>query len=335
MARDAIFAGTVAGSITATSFTVNAGSGSPNWTASAFVYAHPGQRETYYAEFTSGALRGLYYKVTANGTNSLTLDTEGDSLLSHAFNGSAPVALLAGDGVKIRPYFRIRDVFENPAASGTPILEGRPTALNNVGDEVKFTSYTGVGINKAATLTVYYITNTNTWSSNAAQSGQPTTVADWVLRPNEAFMIKNRNAGSIELTNTGWVVMNKMISFIPGGSAVSGNDIYISINRPAPVKLNQSGLADQDPVKSFLKHSTGTLSPQRQDELITWPAGTGFNRAATLSYVYVGAPTNGWRQVGSSSTTIGEDILLQPGQAYILRKKANSVGKDWINDANY
>jgi len=278
----------------------------------------------------------LYYKVTANGTNTLTLDTEGDSLLLHALPGNAMAALAIGDGIKIRPYFRIRDVFENPAASGTPILEGRAVAaMTTVGDEIKFTSYTALGINKAAALNVFYVTGTSSWTASAAPPTQPATVADWVLRPNEAFVVRNRNAGSIELTNTGWVVMNKMISFVPGGDASNGNDIFISINRPAPVKLDDSGLAHPDSTQSFIKHSTSAIIiNQRQDELLTWTAGSGFSRAATARYVYVGG--QGWRDTNNvGNTTVGQTTFLQPGQAYIVRKKANSVGKDWVNDANY
>ena len=324
MARDAVFAGTVAGSITANSFTVNAGSGSPNWTASQFVYANPSQRETYYVEFTSGALRGLYYKVTANGTNSLTLDTEGDSLLLHALPGNATAALLAGDGVKLRPYWRIKDVFE---VAGAPVIEARPSPGLIPKDEILIPNYATVGTNKAPNTAIYYVTGQG-WRA----SGQGATdLADYQLRPNESLIVRRRNVANLDLTNTGWVLMNKGISFVAGGNGATGNDTYISINRPAPVKLDDSGLRIADQAKSLLIDSVNTLA--RQDELLAFSAGTGYNRAPNLIYFYLAG--QGWRQVGSGSTTIGQTVFLNPGQAYIIRKKAANSGRDWVNDANY
>lgn len=323
MARDAVFAGTVAGSITANSFTVNAGSGSPNWTASQFVYANPAQRETYYAEFTSGALRGLYYKVTANGTNSLTLDTEGDSLLTHALPGAPAAALLAGDGVKLRPYWRVKDVFE---VAGAPVIEAR-TVTFTAKDDIFIPNYTSVGVNKSASVTIYYHAG-NGWRA----VGQSTTdYADFLLKPNECIIVRRRNVANLDLTNTGWVLMNKGITFIPGGNGSVGNDTYISINRPAPVKLDDSGLRIADQSKSIIVDSISTFN--RQDELFAWDPGTGLNRAPTKTYFYLAG--QGWRQVGNASTTIGQTVLLNPGEAYVVRKKAANAGRDWVNDANY
>src|SRR5688572_32711567 len=58
MVRDAVFSGTVAAPIAANSFNVMAGQVAPGWTASQFKYVLPSQPQTYYAEFTSGALKG-------------------------------------------------------------------------------------------------------------------------------------------------------------------------------------------------------------------------------------------------------------------------------------
>lgn len=321
MARDAVFAGTVAGSITANSFTVNAGSGSPNWTASQFVYANPAQRETYYAEFTSGALRGLYYKVTANGTNSLTLDTEGDSLLLHALPGAPTAALLAGDGVKLRPYWRIKDVFE---VAGAPVIEARPNSFT-AKDDLLFFNYTTVGTNKPASTTIYYLTGQG-WRSSVAGD-----FADYLLKPNEAFIVRRRNAASLDLTNTGWVLMNRGIAFVNGGNGSVNNDTYISINRPAPVKLDDSGLRLADQTKSPIIDSPNSFTIN--DTLLSWNAGAGLNRPPSNTYYYLAG--QGWRQTGNGSTTIGQTVFLNPGQAYILRKKAANAGRDWVNDPNY
>jgi hypothetical protein len=159
MVRNSVFAGTVAGSITANSFNVNAGVTPPTWTANQWVYSAGIQPLTYYLEITSGALQGLYYKITANGTSSLTLDMEGDSLTSHPLAGNPTAALAAGDSIKIRPYWRIKDVLEN---GGSPVIAGWPDP-DTTADEVLIPNYESTAQNKAANLALHYDLSAPGW----------------------------------------------------------------------------------------------------------------------------------------------------------------------------
>jgi hypothetical protein len=38
----------------------------------------------------------------------------------------------------------------------------------------------------------------------------------------------------------------------------------------------------------------------------------------------------GWRELGSDSTTVGADMLLDPGKLYLLRKQPDSPSRDWV-----
>jgi uncharacterized protein (TIGR02597 family) len=320
MIRDAVGVGSVSGGITATGFTAVAGAVSPNWTPNQFAYVAGSQANTYYAEFTSGPLKGLFYKITANTADTLTLDTEGDSLLAHPPLG----ALTVGDSFKIRPYWRVRDVFQNGA---TPIIEAWPDP-DTVKDEILIPNYVATGLNKAPNLALHFDASVNGWR---AFGDDVTDRGDFILRPGEAFVVRRRNANAVDLTNLGGVLMNTSINFVPGGNATTGNDTYISINRPATVSLNQSGLRIANQANSLIKDSPDPDTIE--DQLLAFGPGTGFNRAPNSTYYYLAGA--GWRKFPDEVTDVGNTVFLEPGKAYIVRKRVNNPGRDWINDPNY
>lgn len=336
MVRDSVFSGAVGtGTISQNVFTAVSGSASPGWAASQYQYrdatqASP-QPQTYYVEFTSGALKGLYYKIDNNDASTLTLDTEGDFLnQSHSISGNSTGALAVGDTFKIRPYWRIKDVFES---NGTPLIEARPNIVLPK-DDIMIPNYTTVGINKASNLIIFYTTQTTAPANGPGwrAAGQGSTdYGDYILRPNEAVIVRRRNAASFSITNLGGVMTNKTVSFISGGNGAISNDTYLSINRPAPVSLDDSGLRIADQTNSPIKDSANGIV--RQDELYAFNAPSGYNQGAPNIYYYLAG--NGWRKVGSSATDIGSTVFLEPGKAYFIRKKAANGGADWANAANY
>lgn len=333
MVRDAVFAGTIdsgVGNITANSFRALAGTVSPAWSTAPkqFVYAAGSQPLTYYVEFTSGALKGLYYKIVDNTANTLTLDMEGDSLTLHPLPGAPTATLAAGDSFKIRPYWRIKDVFEN---NGTPIIDSRPD-FDTPRDDVLIPNYVTVGQNKGANVTYFHVNSVEdgvgwrTFTTGAADKG------DDILRPNEAFVLRRRNAQALSITNLGSVQMIRSIAFIPGGNGTSGNDTYISINRPSAVSLNLSGLRTADQATSLIKDSVDGDNPG--DRLLAFTPGTGFNRAPSRTYYFLAGVGGGWRLFPNDVTDVG-NTTLEPGTAYIVRKTSQNAGRDWINEPNY
>lgn len=323
MVRDAVFEGSVK-EVGSNAMTVLSGQVSPGWTAAQFQYRDAQQPKTYYVEFTSGALKGLYYKIDNNGADTLTLDTEGDALsAAHSLAGNPQGALAAGDTFQIRPFWRIKDLLEE---NGAPLIEARPSATV-VKDEVFIPNFSSVGINKAPSLTVYYLANQG-WRA----VGQGTTdFGNYILRPNEGFTVRRRNAAKVVLSNIGGVLMNKSISFISGGSSTSANDVYFSISRPMPVSLNQSGLYSADPATSVIASSPN--SKKLTDTVMEFSDAAGYNKSPIATYYYMAG--KGWMKVGSSATNIGDTVNLVPGKSYIIRKKAGNTGRDWVNVANY
>jgi uncharacterized protein (TIGR02597 family) len=324
MVRDAVFAGTVGGGITATSFNALAGQVSPAWTVSQFKYNAATQPQTYYVEITSGALKGLYYKIDDNGANSVILNTEGDSLLLHPLPGAPTAALAVGDSFTVRPYWRVKDVFQT---GSTPIIDGWPDA-DTVKDEILFPNNTAVAQNKAPNFNLHFDLALGGWRTFGDDS---TDYGNYILPPNDAFIIRRRNPAAVNITNLGGVLMNSSVSFVPGGDGSKGNDIYISIARPAAVTLDASGLRIADQTKSLIVDSPDpdTIT----DQLLAFGPGTGFNRAPNAIYYYLAGA--GWRQFPDENTNVGATVTLEPGKAYIVRKKSSNPGRDWINVANY
>jgi uncharacterized protein (TIGR02597 family) len=322
MARPHVFAGAVA-SVTSNTITI---ANTPAFTASQFVYNGTTQRERYYVEVVSGTYEGARYLITANDAATLTVDTEGDNLTSHPSFG----ALAANSLVRIFPYWRVKDVFEN---NGTPVIESR---VNSVlpKDDLLFPNYVTVNQNKAPNLAVYHLANTG-WRAVGQGS---TDYADHVIRPNEAVIVRRRNVADVNVVNLGQVQMIRSVSFIPGGNGTLKNDTYIGLNHPAPIALSAAGLHDPaNPTTSVIRASANTVV--RTDELLAFdPNATGTNRPPTTAYFYLAGtytpPATGWRKVGSGSTDVGSDIL-QPGRAYIVRKAKDSNGVDWAKEPNY
>lgn len=324
MVRDAVFAGTVGGNVGAAGFDALAGTNAPGWQVDQFKYTAGSQPLNYYVEFTSGALKGLYYRITTNTANAVTLDTEGDLALNapHAIAGNPAGSLTVGDSFKIRPYWRIKDVFE---VNGQPIIEGRNFPFESK-DSILIPNYVTVGINKAPNVILFYLNGTG-WQKDGELGPD---YGDFILRPNEVFIVRRMNANGISLTNLGSVLMNRSVSFVPGGGGGNQNDTYIALNRPSPVSLDDSGL--QDVLEPTLAHFSV------KDQLLVFSPGTGFNRAPSQFYYFLaGQPQGqGWRKSGDiDNTTIGQTVFLEPGKAYILRKGSTVAGKDWVNDPNY
>ena len=325
MERLPIFAGTVQ-SATAAALTVAAGHSqggapvSPAWDAGQFVFnAAAGQRQTFLVEFASGQLKGVCYRITGNGANTLTLDTEGDDLTAHPPLGG----VAASDSLRIRAYSRIRDVFE---VNGLPVIEARPNAFTPR-DDILIPSSLSVGMNKAPSLTIYYLEGQG-WRA----AGEGTTdFSDYPLNPNEGLILRRRNPANLSIMSVGAASVIRAVSFVPGGDGTSPNDTYISLLHPVPVTLDQSGLRSVDQTNSVIKDSTSDFA--RQDELLAFdPNATGFNVAPSITYYYRAG--QGWKQVGNN-LIVGSTVTLQPATAYIVRKKAQNPGVDWVKDPNF
>src|SRR6185436_11183298 len=96
-----------------------------------------------------------------------------------------------------------------------PIIEAWPDP-DTVKDELLIPNYNPntVAQNKAPNINIHFDASAPGWRFFA---DDVTDAGDFILRPNEAFIIRRRNAANVNLTNLGSVLMNRAISFVPGG----------------------------------------------------------------------------------------------------------------------
>ncbi len=286
------------------------------WQPNEFQYQTGVQRRTYYAQFTTGPLAGVFYRVTGNTAESLLLDTEGDSLSAH------PLGTIGfGDVVKVAAYASIASLFGTDEA--TLGLDPRPDP-STPADDLRFFDNYAVGTSKPATV-IYFLRGAG-WRREGDATGAD--VSDRILPPGSAFAVRRRNPADTVLVSAGAVPNHRFVVFIPGGSAASGNDVYASITFPEPVLLDDSGLLHlTDPARSVLK-----ASPTRTnvlDQLYVYTSQTvGYNPVPGTSYFHLSG--QGWRRYGSTVTNVGQTVVIPPGQAILIRKKSSSPSVDWI-----
>ncbi len=282
----------------------------------------PAANQSYYAEISTGNLKGLSYPVVNNGTATFTLDTGTDNLTQH------PLGTLAvGTTVRIRPAWNVAGIF---GASGaglalTPFSVLPSAMLANSGDSLLFFEPGTVGIQKVPSTQLVFV-QSDTWRSTADgsvdRSGEP-------LLPLEPVLARRHSSSAKEILVLGQAWQSPTLVTLAGGDGTKANDAFVALAKSEPVSLNDTGLVNADPALSAVKASpSGT---HREDVLLAMePTGKGFERSPEHTYYYLDG--EGWREVGSTSTTVGTDVQLDPAYVYVLRKRADSATRYWLQN---
>lgn len=107
-------------------------------------------------------------------------------------------------------------------------------------------------------------------------------------------------------------------------------DNVIAIPRPVDVSLNDLNLGG---TTAFVS-STGTLSPDRKDELLVFDNAQALrNKAPSATYFYY---NGAWRAQSDVTADAGTDIIPK-GAGFIIRKAQTVVGAThmWKNTPSY
>jgi uncharacterized protein (TIGR02597 family) len=279
---------------------------SQTWISNQFVYVSGSQSNTYYARFASGALDGSIFPVTANDTNSLTLDLNSGSLSG----------VVANDLIYLEPYWSLNSVF--PAGVG---VNASPT-IGNRNTEILMPDLTSAGINLSAAKIYFF--HANIWK----QVGQGSVDhGDDIIQPNTPFVVRHNVSTNTTLINAGnAIAANIALELNIPPDASSKQDNYIGLMRPVTLSLDDSELI-----------SSGAFTPSpvpgsRTDELLVFDnTSTAKNKSSSSVYYY----WNGaWRRVGAGGTVVGSDPVFTPGTGIILRKGTNAPAT-WTNTPSY
>ena len=293
--------------------------GSPGWTAGAYAGTH-------FVKFTSGALDGSFYAVTANTADTLTIDLNGDNV----------GAVVATDTLLLAQYWTLNTLFPpadattEPATTKIAIVASINTYTTGRRTELLLPDLVSSGTNLAPTQTFYIYSGVWRKQGDAVNDYGSTRI-----QPDSYFIVRHTSKVTASTTYLclGEVEMGNFAIPLSTQSTTGLNtrqDNFVAVPRPINVTLSQLGL-----VPGTFVASTSPYTPGRKDELLVFNnASQAFNKSASATYYYF---NNAWRKQGASFTLdFGTDVI--PAGAGFLVRKAPTVGgvtSFWVNPATY
>ena len=289
--------------------------GSGRWNAGQFRAKPGAPRASYVAEFVTGPLRGISYDVLDNNSDTLLLDMQGDDLTQHP-RGSVGF----GDVVRLRPLWTPAAVFGDAEAN----LQIAPKANASAsGDTVILPDNLNTGLNKPPAAQLSFIQNAGWRSAGGDQSANR---ADYPLVPGQPMNIRRMAPQDTAVITLGHVARGPQAVYVPDGG-LGGNDSLVALLHPEPVVLQDSALMETTPsVSGAFSSSSNAIF--RADELMSFEGGTGTNQTPERAFYYLAG--RGWREAGAPGMSAGQSLTLEPGRAYLIRKKPGSPGGDWM-----
>jgi len=197
----------------------------------------------------------MHCLITANGTNSLTVDLGGNSLTGITTGTN-------GDAIKVVPYWSLSTLFTNFATPSLP-------------DQTQVLTFNGVqGINTSAS-TVY------TYYAGYGWYNGGTPANDVYVSPGQSMVIRNVSGSAFNLIVSANVPMNKQYALLSTMAPNQPQDNPIGYLSPNPSLLGQVGLglADQDQLLVFDNTTSGFNKSATQ--VITYFLGYGWYDGGT------------------------------------------------------
>lgn len=254
---------------------------------------------------------GSYYTVTANGTNTLTVTLNGDSLSTVA----------AGTSVSLIPYWTLGTAFPVGDA-GKSYVASTGTGPRSYQTEIMLPDLITPGINLSASAA--YINYGSKWCLEGTDG---TTSSDDVLIPPTGNLTVRNGATATTFVPTGGVYMNRVTAVLDT-QVTSAQDNAVSLPRPMDVSLNDLGLVTKTSTSDIgngFVISNGISPRSIKDTLLLYDnVLSGVNKASPASYFYY---NGGWRLEGSDGTVdYGDTVKIPGGSGFIIRKVSTSTG---------
>jgi len=295
-------------------------SAAANLTASQFAPAVDGQ-PTNYLQFTTGNRQGMFYTITSNDGTTITLDPNGDVGLSGNVS--------SGDTFQVIPYWTLNTLFPNgQGVNGSPGTS--PSSRNSV---ILFPDNVTPGINLSAASSYYYFNGTTNGGVGWRKVGGSvqTITNDFVLYPDNCYIVRNSIPGDTQSVLVGAVPMTTFATPLSTRGNNTSQDIFIGFAIPSTTTLAGSNLVGSG---AFVG-SPSTSPSLRNDQLLVFDNTTPtINRSAFATYYYYNGTNNGgpgWRQVSGNVSVIHDsDPIFQPGNGFIIRKKATPTPQPLI-----
>jgi uncharacterized protein (TIGR02597 family) len=291
LTNPAAWVGTVA-SVSGSDITV---SGTPGWGTNAFASG-----TYYYVRMLSGAQKGHFFSITANGSGDVTIDNAGLNLS----------VINPGDTMEIVQYWTLGTLY--PASQAGVSFTASPTVFS-IKTQMLFFDATSTGINRSASA-IYFFLNGHWRKVGDVSNSYDNTI----IFPDTYFVQRNSTSATV-LTCVGRVQPGFLGTILTATSSVQ-NDNFVALAYPVNVTLSSSGLASSG--------FTATTSVFHINDEILWfdPSSTGINHSANAIYFYY---NNAWRKVGDVANDYGATVL-PAGSGFIIRKAANGATSAWV-----
>lgn len=279
--------------------------GTPGWTSNQFVYAAGTQPNTYYLSVAgTGSKSGMFYTITGNDTNGVTVDPAGDNLST----------LAAGTEVRIIPYWTFGTLFPNGAGVTASATHGsRPT-------EILVSTGTQTGVNTSFEYTYYYFSGSNPGWRRVGGGGN-TVRNDDILVPDTYFIYRQNGSQQNLVTVTGSVQMKSFSTPIGTLASNTAQDNFVAFPIASSLTLAETKLYESGAFAGSSSHGT------RADELLVYDySASGYNKSPIYTYYYFTGANPGWRRVGGGGDTVrNNEVVFQPGRGFIVRKSASQT----------
>ncbi len=261
-------------------------------------------------------LDGSFYTIASNGSNSVTLDLNGDSISS----------VTPGSTVSIYPYWTLATVF--PASeSGTLFIASSSPLVRQT--QILVPDYSGTGDNLGTGATYFFYNNQWCLVGDSVSNSHN----DDILIPDGYITIRNpATASTTTLTTMGSVLTGNFM--IPLATLTTGpQDNAVAICRPVDTTLNDLGLISSGAFTA----STSALVRQDQIFLVSNTEAGLFKAATATYYYYAGTSGTGWRLVGDSISNDHGNDVIPAGTGFTIRKVATNNGATafWQNPPSY
>lgn len=298
-------------------------SGTP-FTASAYKYVQGTQATHYYAYVTGGTKEGAIYDIADNTANSLTINTNGDSINT----------LASGTQVRIIPHWTLATAF----TVGQSVIGA--TTFVNAPTQILVPDQATAGTDLVAAATYFYYSGTAAGGPGWRRLGGTFSAIydDTVLYPETYFVLRNNTASNLSFVPVGSV--STLSAAVTSSSAQTvGVNVATVLNTLAANTDQDNAIGLPVAVDTTLDGSnlyqSGAFTGQSVffggtgDQLLVYDnTASGTDKAASKTYFYYNgsaAGGAGWRQLGEPFTALHNTDVLKAGAGFIVRKRGTAT----------
>ena len=285
----------------------------------AFVYDSAANPDHYYLKFTSGALEGAWFDVSANTSQSVSVKIGASDISS----------VEKGDSFEIIPHWTLNSLFPNGGVLKKNDVPAKGVKCSIV---AKYTYYdeSGTlvvpkGVNNAYQKFFYYRQYGNDVGWRERRSGN-LDCGDQIIEPNSFIILRHFEEGEPATLKISGCVPQCATAVEVVGLSDSNQENYAAM--PSCCDISLSSLTASLVDSGLFAASTGAVRPADALLLYDNSAFDKYKAPTETFFYYAGALSpRGWYKVGSGSPSQrkADDYVLKAGSALVILKKSDGT----------